>query len=123
MQKPSARSRDSFNTRTFLAERILYTVLLSSLKQVTRINASYLLNSPSWTPKFNKRPGRLKDDLQYSCFMKPIRDTNSEPGLPVLFQPVIVKDIYTRVTQRKPQACSSFSFIGHKFSSKFVLSS
>ena len=30
--------------------------------------------------------------------MKPVRDTNSEPGLPVLFQDVIVKDFYTRVT-------------------------
>ena len=48
--------------------------------------------------KFNKRAWRLIDDLQYSCYMKPVRDTNSEPGLPVLFQAVIVKDIYTRVT-------------------------
>ena len=48
--------------------------------------------------KFNKRAWRLIDDLRFSCYMKPVRDTNSEPGLPVLFQAVIVKDIYTRVT-------------------------
>ena len=48
--------------------------------------------------KFNKRAWRLIDDLRFSCYMKPVRDTNREPGLPVLFQAVIVKYIYTRVT-------------------------
>ena len=47
-----AVSRDSVNTKTFLAESILYTVSLRSLKYVTIINASllnasYLLNAPS----------------------------------------------------------------------------
>ena len=32
VKKPSARRRDSVNAQTFLAERILHTVLLSSLK-------------------------------------------------------------------------------------------
>ena len=42
--------------------------------------------------------------------MKPVRDTNSEPGLPVLFQAVIVKDIYTLVTLKETSGVERFQF-------------
>ena len=47
VQKPSARTRNSVNTQTFLA----YCIKGYKNKHLSPLNASHLLNAPSWTRK------------------------------------------------------------------------